>query len=119
MKIRSIKGMTPPFTWEFGKGKQSYDIDLQAVMTNIKTRLYSFKNDCFFDTENGIDWFNILGTPNNRARLLLEINNTILNSYGVQEIISSDVTFDPETRKANITYEVKVFEQVLTDSVTL
>lgn len=47
MKIRSIKGMTPPFTWEFGKGKQSYDIDLQAVMTNIKTRLYCFKNDCF------------------------------------------------------------------------
>lgn len=119
MIFRAIKGQVPPFTWEFGKGKQSYDIEIQAVMTNLKTRLYSFKNDCFFDAEAGLDWFNILGLPNNKARLLLEVNNAILNSYGVQEIISSDIVIDSESRKVNITYEVKVFDNIISDKVTI
>lgn len=119
MIFRAIKGQTPPFTWEFGKGKQSYDIDIQAVMTNLKTRLYSFKYDCFFDADFGIDWFYLLGLPNNRARLLLEVNNVILNSYGVQEIINSDIVIDDVNRQVSITYEVKVFDTIISDKVTI
>lgn len=119
MIFRAIKGQVPPFTWEFGKGKQSYDIEKQAVMTNIKTRLYSFKNDCFFDADAGIDWFNVLGLPNNRARILLEVNNVILNTYGVQEIISSDVVIDGSKRQVSLTYEVKVFDTIVSDKVTI
>lgn len=119
MKIRAISNQNPPFKWEFGKGKQSYDVDVQAVMTNLKTRLYFFTNDCFFDTTSGINWFDILGTPNNKAQILLEINNCILNSYGVQSIVRSDVTYDDENRSMNISYEVKVFGEILADSVSV
>ena len=119
MIFRALKGENPPFTWEFGKGKQSYDINVQAVKTNIKTRLYSFKNDCFFDSDSGIDWFTILGNPNNRARILLEVNNTLLNSYGVQKIISSDVIIDSRSRKVTLNYEVKIVDDIISDEVTL
>ncbi len=61
MHIRAIDSEND---WQFGKGLQSYKYKNNAIMQNVKTRLLSFLNDCWFDMEAGIDWYRLLGTKN-------------------------------------------------------
>lgn len=112
-----IRGTDDFGDWKFGKGKQSYDVGSMAIMTNIKTRLLSFLNDCFYDMDAGIDWWNLLGGKNKKA-LLLTVDNTILSSYGVQKLISSSLTID-QNRAAHITYQIKILDETLEDEIVL
>ena len=57
MKFRSIDSNGD---WNFGNGTQAYAADLQALMLNLRTRILSWVDDCFFDTQNGLDWKNLL-----------------------------------------------------------
>lgn len=90
--------------WTFGKGKQNYAQEDNAIATNLKTRLQSFLNDCFFDMEAGLDWFNILGKD--REKLLSEVKKCIVTSYGIYRLNDVDVYFDREKREITITYNV-------------
>ena len=83
MTIRSIDGSCD---WNFGKGRNSYNTDANAIGENIKTRLMSFLGDCFFDTQAGIDWFRLLGQRNGEKELILTCKNIILQSYGVVKV---------------------------------
>lgn len=82
MKFRNIdeKG-----DWTFGKGRGNYASGAAALMLNVKTRLLSFNNDCFFDMDAGIDWWNLLGGKD-RRQTAAAAQKTILESYGVKEI---------------------------------
>lgn len=91
--------------WQFGKGKNDYKQNLNAVAQNIKTRLQSFLNDCFFDTTAGIDWFNLLGGKNQIA-LNLAINATILNTLNVTGLNQISVTLDAN-RVFRVQYNVQ------------
>jgi hypothetical protein len=81
--------------WIFARGKSGYERGNNAVMLNVRTRLMSFTNDCFFDLEAGIDWWNLLGGKN-RDLLLKQIKSTILDSYGVKEIVKFDAKVNAE-----------------------
>lgn len=72
--------------WLFGKSKNDYRSNKEAIAQNIKTRLQSFLGDCFFDSNAGIDWFNLLGGKNKTA-LDLAISAVILNTGGVTRIV--------------------------------
>jgi hypothetical protein len=90
--------------WTFGKGKQNYAQDDNAIATNLKTRLKSFLNDCFFDMEAGLDWFNLLGKD--FEKLVSDVKKCIITSEGIYRLNDFDVYFDREKREITITYNV-------------
>ena len=105
--------------WNFGKGKQDLLANDDAILLNIKTRLQSFYNDCFFDTDFGIDWFNLL-EKGQATKLLNSISSVIASTIGVSQVVSVEPLFEPTSRVLTITYSINtVFSINLTDKVIL
>jgi len=102
MKVRNIDANND---WEFGKGKSNYKSKIAACAQNIKTRLQSFLGDCFFATDEGLDWFSYMGGKNT-AELKLAIAAILLKT---QDVISVEevTTFTNNNRKITIQYSVK------------
>lgn len=101
--------------WCFGKGRNSYVIDNKALMLNIKTRLLEFLGDCFWDTEKGIDWWNLLGEKDLK-KILVDVQRTVLRSYQVSRIV--DLQYSVNNRKLFITLSVEFANgEILTDTV--
>lgn len=100
-----IRALDSNKDWEFGKGKNNYKKDRDAIAQDINSRLYSFLGDCFFDTSAGIDWFNLLGSKN-QLQLNLAISATITNTAGVTGIlqISSNINLN---RNFTVIYKVQ------------
>lgn len=104
--------------WEFGTGKQDYLTEKDALPQNIKTRLQSFKGDCFFDLDAGVDWWAYLGTKNQTA-LKNAIVKQILNTNGVQSVQEIDLTLD-ENRSLSVSYKVRtIWGDIITEATTL
>lgn len=111
-----FRALTIDYDWEFGKGIQSYLKDTQAIGMNIRTRLLSFLNDCFFDSQAGIDWIRLLGTRSTKEEIILNCRAIILQSFGVTKVnsISSEFT----NRNLSLTYEINtIFSQGFSDSL--
>jgi len=87
--------------WTFGSGKQNYVKDNEEIRLDIKTRLNSWVNDCFFDLEAGIDWVNRLGSTNQKQLLEDDIKRIIAQTDGVSEILDFEVTLINRTFTAN------------------
>lgn len=101
--------------WVFGKGRNSYLRDNDALMMNIKTRLLSFLNDCFFDTEAGIDWWNLLGGKDIKG-ILASVQRVVLRSNNVKRIV--DMQSQLQNRRFAITLTVEFANgEILTDTV--
>jgi hypothetical protein len=107
------RGLDENGDWVFGKGRNSYDADNKAIITNVKTRLLSFLNDCFFDLDAGIDWWNLLGSKNKEA-LFLSIKETILTSYGVEKINHFASNFSQD-RIFSISFALQLIDGSQTD----
>lgn len=104
-------------TWSYGKGKNDYKTDKDAVAQNIATRFRSFLGDCFFAINSGLDWFNLLGAKDELA-LNLAISTVILNTSGVLELIVLRATRDAQ-RKLTIQYQVQTIFGVIEQTVNL
>lgn len=103
--------------WTFGQGKSNYIAANPAIGLNIKTRLLSWLNDCFFDQKAGIDWKNRLGSKNQKTLLENDIRRIILQSYGVTGILSFSTSLI--NRKFSASYEVQtIFSQSYTDTIS-
>lgn len=102
--------------WQFGAGVGNYARDNEAIGLNIKTRLLSWVNDCFFDMPAGIDWVNRLGYKDQRGLLEQELKNVILRSFGVTGLLNFDtVLLD---RRFNASYNIiTVFSKSYQDSL--
>jgi len=110
-----FRGIDSNGDWVFGKGRNSYLTDNEALMMNIKTRLLEFLGDCFFDMEKGIDWWTLLGGKNLR-KILVDVQRTILRSYQVKKIVNLDYTLT--NRKLFITISIEFLDgEILTDTV--
>lgn len=104
--------------WMFGKGKQSYLSDGQAIAANIKTRLLSYYGDCFFDLYAGINWPRLLGGKGTSTEIKLTVRAVILKSYGVLKINKLDVVENRVTRSLSITYDIDtIYTENLTQTV--
>ena len=108
-----IRGLDGNGEWLFGRGQQDYARGKQAIVLNIKTRLRSFVNDCFFDQEAGIDWLNRLGNNNQRELLEADIQNQILNSFGVTNIVNFNSSLD--ARKLTLNYTISTIDGDVSD----
>lgn len=94
MKTRAIDSAGD---WLFGRGIQSYVAEKNALKQNISTRLKSWKNDCFFAMDSGVDWKNFMDIGRKRF-LDIDIKRTILQTEGVLRISSYTSTLDAESR---------------------
>lgn len=102
MAFRNLSGNGD---WVFGSGKNSYVTENLEIGVNIQTRVLSFLGDCFFATEEGIDWFNLL-EMGKQEQLENSVQETIKNTPGVAAINSVDVVMGAN-RKITITYDVQ------------
>lgn len=102
MAFRNLSGNGD---WVFGSGKNSYVTENLEIGVNIQTRVLSFLGDCFFATEEGIDWFNLL-EMGKQEQLENSVQETIKNTPGVTAINSVDVVMGAN-RKITITYDVQ------------
>jgi hypothetical protein len=91
--------------WTFGKGRQDYLREGEAIAQSIKTRLMSFVGDCYFDQDAGIDWWRFMGGKERQA-LLAQIRSIILNTEGVLRIPELNAVFNPATRGIQISYTI-------------
>jgi hypothetical protein len=94
--------------WTFGKGKQNYLFDLLAVKQNVLTRLRSWKGNCFFDVESGVDWGNYLDIGT-KTLLDLDIKRVILGTDKVLKISSYSSTLDTDVRKLTVTANIETY----------
>lgn len=128
IKMRNIvtekdKEKNPALTvgdWQFGNNLQDYGDNLVSTSNNIKTKLNSFKWDCFFDLNAGIDWFEILAKRGQYMQDLIEINVRlcILQSLYVTEIIDLKV-IPNEDRSLNLEYTINTIFGTITDSTVV
>lgn len=114
MKVRSVDALND---WEFGKGKSNYKSGLSACAQNIKTRLQSFLGDCFFATNEGLDWFRFMGGKDT-IELKLAVAAVILKTPDVISIEEVSTKTD-NNRNITITYSVNTtYGRLVNQSIT-
>lgn len=110
-----FRNLTAYGDWCFGKGRNSFLQNDEALMMNIKTRLLSFLGDCFFDTEAGIDWWNLIGGKDLKS-LIASIQRVVLRSSQVKRIVDLDYTLN--NRVFSIRLSVEFADgRILSDTV--
>lgn len=113
----SFRNLTGENDWVFGTGKNSYVTENQEIGLNIQTRVMSFLGDCFFATNEGIDWFNLLDYRY-QDRLENSVQEVVKNTPGVTAINSIDVLIGAN-RKIIIQYDVQtIYSQSYEGSIT-
>ena len=90
--------------WTFGQGLSNYVDKNLEIALNLQTRLYSFLNDCFFDLQAGIDWFNLIGY-NQEDNLLSAIRGVIVDTPDVTAINNIDIVHSSD-RNIQISYDI-------------
>ena len=101
-----VSGLDSNSDWSFGRGKANYKTNDAAIGQNVVTRLKSFKNDCFVDTEANIDWISLLGRKDAKELIYSEVERVTLATEGVASIDRLQITQDVNTRKANIEMQI-------------
>ena len=81
-----VSGLDKNLDWRFGKGRAVYKRDSKAIAQNVLTRLRSFKNDWYLDTEAGVDWLQMFGNLSTERRIIRAIESTVLQTEGVISI---------------------------------
>jgi hypothetical protein len=97
-----VRGIDAEGDFLFGKGRNDYKRDNDAIGQNLVTRLRSFLGDCFFDVEAGLDWYNLLGFKNQLA-VNLAVRTAILNTEGITKLIELSMVLS-QNRNLTITY---------------
>ena len=98
MKVRALDATGD---WLFGRGIQSYATEKNALKQNVATRLRSWKNDCFFAMDDGVDYNNFLDIGK-KTFLDIDVKRVILQTEGVLRISSYESTLEAGTRAVKI-----------------
>lgn len=102
----------------FGKGLANYAVDEAAIELNVRTRILSWVNNCFFAMQDGIDWSRRLDVGQDQ-NLINDIRTLILQSQGIVGINSLTYNLNRKTRALTITYNVvTIYSQAFQAEVT-
>lgn len=113
----SFRNLDSAHDWTWGANKSNYVTGNQEIALNLETRILSFLGDCFFATNEGIDWFNLLDYRY-QERLENAVQETIKNTDGVTGINSVDLIVNAD-RQIRITYDVQtIYSQSYKGEVT-
>jgi hypothetical protein len=109
-----VRALDNNHDWTFGKSRNNYIKQNDAIRQNINTRLLSFLGNCFFDITAGLDWFNLCSSKNELA-LSLAISSVILNTQDVTGILQLDINLKND-RKFSVSYRVQTSYSVTGDA---
>ena len=112
-----VRGLDGAGDWTFGRGANNYKSNVQAIAQNVQTRVSSFLGDCFFASDQGIDWFNLLGAKN-QLKLNLAISTTILNTDGISSLTQLSLILDRITRRITIRYTAQAGSVTVSNAIT-
>lgn len=116
----SFRNLDENSDWCFGRGKNDYIKGNEEIGLNIKTRLLSWVNDCFFARNAGIDWLNRLGFKNQKALLEADLKTLILKSKGVTSLKNIDIVYNNVNRSFSATYTIMtIYSKEYTDTLTM
>ncbi len=101
-----IRALDTQEDWTFGLGRQNYLSGQNAVIQNIRTRLYEFFNDAFWSMNSGAEWQRLLGTPGTKQEITLTCRAIILQSYGVNSVNSISASYYGDTRNLILKYNI-------------
>lgn len=105
--------------WTFGKGISGYATDEAALELNIRTRLLSWKGNCFFALNDHVDWLDRLD-KGQQDNLNHELQQVILRSEGVVAINSFTGTLNRDTRSYQVTFNIStIFGASFTNTLNL
>jgi hypothetical protein len=113
-----FRALTVDQDWTFGRGKQNFLRDNDAIMKNIETTLRTIYGECHFDPSIGVQWFSVLGQKNSDV-LLLSIKQSIYNCYGVVRVLDVQSVMQSD-RQLQMTYVVDtIFTTMVTGGITV
>lgn len=113
----TFRNLTGEGDWVFGTGRNSYVTENQEIALNIKTRVLSFLGNCFFATDEGIDYWNLLDY-NKRDELENQIQSVIINTPNVIGIDNIDVLIGAN-RTFKVEYNVRTIYSTISDTLPL
>lgn len=115
-----FRNLTPEGDWTFGHGKGDYVSQNAAIGLDIRTRILSWLNDCFFDMGAGVDWINRLGSKNQKTLLEADLRRIILTTENVTGILEFDTSLNLDNRGFTANYSVStIYSKSFVDQVTL
>lgn len=115
MTFRNLDGN---HDWTFGAGKSNYVTGAKEVAINVKTRVLSFWNDCFFDMDTGIDYWNLL-ERNTQTQLENAIQQTIIQTPGVSSIQKINVYLN-SNRRLSLQYSIQtIYDEEFAEDMEL
>ncbi len=113
-------GLTEAGDWRFGKGRAVYLRRSDAIRQNVVTRLRSFTDDWFLDIAAGIDWIELMGRKDTEARILRDIERTVLTTEGVRSIQSLRLVEIDQDRGATIELSATdIFDERIDETVSV
>lgn len=113
----AIRALTKNHDWQWGQNKNSYVQEEKEIAENLETRILSFLGDCFWATDEGIDWWNLLDY-NQQGKLEYAVQEVISNTPGVTAINSVDAVMGAH-RKLTIHYSINtIYSQNYQGEVT-
>lgn len=81
--------------------------DIDAIVQDIKVRLWFFRGEWFLDTDAGVPYFaDILVKNPNIQNVDAIIKTTIVDTDGVNEITDYESEFDSALRRLTVTFSV-------------
>ena len=83
MRVRALDGN---WDWKFGKSKQDYASESLATAYDVKQKILSWYNDCFFDMQSGIDYKNLLVEKGGKQQIDNSIKKILLVQPDIIEI---------------------------------
>lgn len=98
----SVSRLDSDGDWTFGQGLAGYISGSNEIKQNVVTRIKSFKNDWFLDTDAEIDWFNLLSNRNTEESTKAQLSKTVLDTIGVNTLDSLFFQIDRQERTAII-----------------
>ncbi len=101
--------------WTFGKGKNNFTSQNDAIKLDIKTRLLEWYRDCFFNMSAGIDYPNRL-ERSQRKNIETDTKRIILTTNNVTELVSFSTSLTDRSFRAS--YQVRtIFSTTFIDKI--
>ena len=114
----SIRNLDNNHDWVFGSGRSDYLTEQDEIRLNIETRVLSFLGDCFFATNEGIDYWNLLNIGT-QDELENQIYATIVDTPGVVRVDRVDIILS-SNRQFTLDYSVyTIYSKTIESSVLL
>lgn len=115
-----VSGLNEDGDWTFGASQANYLTGAAAVYQNVQTRIRSFVNDWFLDTQDGIDWYTLLGNKGTESEILSEIERVTLQTEFITAITVLNIVRRDENRAVTIQLGITtLFDDNITDELRI